>query len=102
MTVTELPFDAAGRASKLLPESAVIAAVHPVGVGAILFPYRRKAAVFESSSVESPFRSVFASQLDAEGVAVSEVVTDLRDPERRGGASAARTARFCRGAGKPF
>jgi flagellar basal-body rod protein FlgC len=46
-------------------------------------PYRRKDAVFESSSVESPFRSVFASQLDAEGVSVSEVVTDMRDPERR-------------------
>jgi flagellar basal-body rod protein FlgC len=46
-------------------------------------PYRRKDAVFESASVESPFRSVFASQLDAEGVAVSEIVTDLRDPEQR-------------------
>jgi flagellar basal-body rod protein FlgC len=46
-------------------------------------PYRRKDAVFESSSVESPFRSVFASQLDAEGVSVSEVVTDMRDPDRR-------------------
>ena len=46
-------------------------------------PYRRKDAVFESASVESPFHSVFASQLDAEGVAVSDVVIDSRDPERR-------------------
>jgi flagellar basal-body rod protein FlgC len=47
-------------------------------------PYRRKDAVFESASVESPFSSVFESQLrGAEGVAVSEIVTDGRDPERR-------------------
>jgi len=47
-------------------------------------PYRRKDAVFESASVESPFSSVFESQLrGAEGVAVSEIVTDGRAPERR-------------------
>jgi flagellar basal-body rod protein FlgC len=47
-------------------------------------PYRRKDAVFESASVESPFSSVFEAQLrGAEGVAVSEIVTDGRDPERR-------------------
>ncbi len=47
-------------------------------------PYRRKDAVFESASVESPFSSVFASQVQsAEGVTVSEIVTDTRDPERR-------------------
>jgi flagellar basal-body rod protein FlgC len=47
-------------------------------------PYRRKAAVFESSTVSSPFASVFSSQLESlGGVAVSSVVTDMSDPERR-------------------
>jgi flagellar basal-body rod protein FlgC len=47
-------------------------------------PYRRKDVVFESSTVESPFSSVFASHLEsAGGVAVSDIVTDNSDPERR-------------------
>jgi flagellar basal-body rod protein FlgC len=47
-------------------------------------PYRRKDAVFESSSVESPFASVFDAEMHAAGgVGVSEVVTDMRDPELR-------------------
>jgi len=47
-------------------------------------PYRRKDAVFESASVESPFSSEFRSQLEEPGgVAVSEVVVDQRDPELR-------------------
>ena len=47
-------------------------------------PYRRKDVVFESTSVPSPFSSVFNANLEAPGgVAVSEVVTDTRDPERR-------------------
>jgi flagellar basal-body rod protein FlgC len=47
-------------------------------------PYRRKDAVFESGSVESPFASVFNARFQsAEGVSVSEIVTDSRDPERR-------------------
>jgi flagellar basal-body rod protein FlgC len=47
-------------------------------------PYRRKDVVFESTSVESPFSSIFDTQLNAaEGVAVSQVVTDTRPPERR-------------------
>jgi flagellar basal-body rod protein FlgC len=47
-------------------------------------PYRRKDVVFESSAVESPFSSAFAAEMQATGgVAVSEVVTDMRDPERR-------------------
>src|SRR3954465_574006 len=47
-------------------------------------PYRRKDVVFESSSVESPFSSVFDDQMHAAGgVAVSEIVTDMRDPELR-------------------
>jgi flagellar basal-body rod protein FlgC len=47
-------------------------------------PYRRKDAVFESASVESPFSSVFSTQLDAPtGVAVSAVITDVSEPERR-------------------
>jgi len=47
-------------------------------------PYRRKDVVFESGSVESPFSSVFHSQLDAPvGVTVSDVITDASEPERR-------------------
>ena len=47
-------------------------------------PYRRKDAVFESTTVSSPFSSVFASELNAPGgVAVSQIVTDNSDPERR-------------------
>src|SRR3954463_5404865 len=47
-------------------------------------PYRRKDVIFESAEVESPFSSMFDAQVRATGgVAVSEVVTDTRDPERR-------------------
>src|SRR3954447_272995 len=47
-------------------------------------PYRRKDVVFESATVESPCASVFQAEVQAVGgVAVSEVVTDMRDPERR-------------------
>jgi flagellar basal-body rod protein FlgC len=47
-------------------------------------PYRRKDVVFESAPAESPFASVFDSQMQApEGVAVSQVITDNSAPERR-------------------
>jgi flagellar basal-body rod protein FlgC len=47
-------------------------------------PYRRKDVVFESTAAESPFASVFNAQMNsAGGVAVSEIVTDTSDPERR-------------------
>jgi len=46
-------------------------------------PYRRKDAVFEASSVDSPFSSAFQLAQSAQGVTVSEVVTDTRDPEKR-------------------
>jgi flagellar basal-body rod protein FlgC len=47
-------------------------------------PYRRKDVVFESATVGSPFASVFSSQLQSmNGVAVSGVVTDMSEPERR-------------------
>lgn len=47
-------------------------------------PYRRKDVVFESTTVSSPFASVFDSQIHAAGgVAVSEVVVDQSDPELR-------------------
>jgi flagellar basal-body rod protein FlgC len=48
-------------------------------------PYRRKDVVFETSSASSPFSSLFQSALEGEGngVAVSQVVTDTRPPERR-------------------
>jgi flagellar basal-body rod protein FlgC len=47
-------------------------------------PYRRKDVVFESATVSSPFASVFDAQVQAAGgVAVSDVLTDTREPERR-------------------
>ena len=47
-------------------------------------PYRRKDVVFESSPVEAPFSSVFDAQVNGpSGVAVSDVITDSSDPERR-------------------
>jgi flagellar basal-body rod protein FlgC len=47
-------------------------------------PYRRKDVVFESGSVESPFSSIFSTQLESPtGVAISAIVTDTSEPERR-------------------
>ena len=46
-------------------------------------PYQRKDAVFESSGVDSPFASVFDSQVQGVGVSVSAIVTDTSQPERR-------------------
>jgi flagellar basal-body rod protein FlgC len=46
-------------------------------------PYRRKDVVFETSEIASPFASVFRTQLQGEGVQVSEVLTDTADPEKR-------------------
>ena len=46
-------------------------------------PYRRKDVVFETSDVSSPFASVFNAQVQGTGVAISEVVTDASDPEKR-------------------
>jgi len=48
-------------------------------------PYRRKDAIFVTTSAQSEFQSMFASQLDTQpqGVAVSEVVVDSRDPVKR-------------------
>ena len=47
-------------------------------------PYRRKDAVFESTDVSSPFASIFQAQMQSPGgVAVSEIVTDTSDPEKR-------------------
>lgn len=52
-------------------------------------PYRRKDAVFESTTVGSPFASVLfqangsGEDTSANGVTVADIVTDTRDPERR-------------------
>jgi flagellar basal-body rod protein FlgC len=48
-------------------------------------PYRRKDAVFASEPATSPFSSVFANQIGAEGmgVTVAEVVRDPSPPEMR-------------------
>ncbi|MEX2304217.1 MAG: flagellar basal body rod protein FlgC [Bryobacterales bacterium] len=47
--------------------------------------YRRKDAVFASTSVNSPFSSAFDAAMRPEvmGVEVSEVVSDTREPDRR-------------------
>ncbi len=48
-------------------------------------PYRRKDAVFTTDSPETPFQSIFNSQVGSTsaGVAVSEITVDQRDPEQR-------------------
>jgi flagellar basal-body rod protein FlgC len=47
-------------------------------------PYRRKDVVFQTADVTSPFASVFRSELEsAGGVAVSDVIVDQSEPERR-------------------
>ncbi len=48
-------------------------------------PYRRKDVVFSSSPQDSPFAAVFQTELNsgAEGVQVSDVVEDTREPDRR-------------------
>ncbi len=48
-------------------------------------PYRRKDAVFTTQQVSSPFSSALQSALDSgpTGVAVSEIVVDQREPEKR-------------------
>jgi flagellar basal-body rod protein FlgC len=47
-------------------------------------PYRRKDVVFETSTVSTPFSSVFDSQLQSQtGVTVSDIVADTGEPERR-------------------
>ena len=47
-------------------------------------PYRRKDVVFSTQGAESPFSSLFESQLaQPQGVGVSEIVVDTRDPEQR-------------------
>jgi flagellar basal-body rod protein FlgC len=47
-------------------------------------PYRRKDAVFQTTPVDSPFASVFNSELQSVGgVGVSDIVVDASEPERR-------------------
>jgi flagellar basal-body rod protein FlgC len=47
-------------------------------------PYRRKDVVFETTTVDSPFASVFSSELQSVGgVGVSDIVVDSSEPERR-------------------
>jgi flagellar basal-body rod protein FlgC len=45
-------------------------------------PYRRKDAVFTTTSEGSPFSSVFQDQMST-GVGVAEIIQDDREPERR-------------------
>jgi flagellar basal-body rod protein FlgC len=48
-------------------------------------PYRRKDAVFSSQGVDSPFQSIFASELSggAPGVTVSDITVDSSAPDMR-------------------
>jgi len=48
-------------------------------------PYRRKDAVFTSAPQNSPFSAVFQTEMGAgvNGVEVSDVVEDTREPEKR-------------------
>jgi flagellar basal-body rod protein FlgC len=49
-------------------------------------PYRRKDVLFQSEAVGSPFASVLSDQMSgggSTGVAISDIVVDQRDPEKR-------------------
>ena len=48
-------------------------------------PYRRKDAVFASEPQSSPFSAIFQTEMGAgvNGVQVSEIVQDTREPEKR-------------------
>ena len=46
-------------------------------------PYKRKDAVFTSTPQDSPFASIFESELGPQGVAMTDVVEDSRPPIRR-------------------
>jgi flagellar basal-body rod protein FlgC len=47
-------------------------------------PYRRKDVVFSSTPAEASFQSILSREMNAgNGVRVSEIVTDTRDPEKR-------------------
>src|SRR3954466_15683459 len=47
-------------------------------------PYRRKDVVFESTPVSEPFSSIFEAQINSPtGVAVSDILVDDSEPERR-------------------
>ena len=48
-------------------------------------PYRRRDVVFQPEQVSSPFSSVFQTQFSdgPKGVAVSDIIVDNSDPERR-------------------
>ena len=48
-------------------------------------PYKRKDAVFSSASQTSPFSAIFQSEMGSgvNGVEVSDVVEDTREPEKR-------------------
>ncbi len=48
-------------------------------------PYRRQDVVFQSQSVSSPFSSIFDAHMgsDGNGVAISQIVTDQSEPDRR-------------------
>jgi flagellar basal-body rod protein FlgC len=48
-------------------------------------PYRRKDAVFSSDPAAAQFSSMFENEMNAGGVGVrvSQVMTDMRDPEKR-------------------
>jgi flagellar basal-body rod protein FlgC len=48
-------------------------------------PYRRQDVVFQSQDITSPFSSIFDTQVTSEGsgVAVSQIVTDQSEPDRR-------------------
>jgi len=48
-------------------------------------PYKRQDVIFQSQDVGSPFSSIFDTQMSSQGtgVAISQVITDQSDPEKR-------------------
>ena len=81
LSIGESGMDAQRARAELLTENLANAETTRTPDGG---PYRRKDVVFESASTTSPFSSIFDAQLHSSGgVAISDIITDTSDPERR-------------------
>lgn len=80
LSVSASGMDAQRQRAELLTENLANAETTRTAEGG---PYRRKDAVFASSTVGSPFHSEFQSALDGVGVTVATVSIDQREPEKR-------------------
>lgn len=82
LSVSASGLEAQRRRAEVLTENLANAETTRTAQGG---PYRRKDVIFASSKAEQPFQSMFQSEIGngVEGVRVSEVVEDDREPEKR-------------------